>query len=285
MQLVLNPYGSYLSQLPSSAHRTCLALVCSEDGFSLGMPERLMEVLENLELVRRHLLGWKPTWLGYAVNNWRRQVEASLFRDPCLPIPEPVEHENGRDPGLECCHYRELYFSPGICWCLRPAREHPNYLSQLAESFLRWHNENERRSRLHRVGSGRPLPELLSLLTTLDRAILEQASAAPANSIQLGELAVRTACLVDFFSLKTCIDRLQALELLDSCPFITLTWDGRGVHRWTTELDLSRRKKSPLSAPRPGENGVDALAVACEQFRGLLGEPEKCWCGWARSQH
>jgi len=274
-----------LERLNTACLRSCLAVACAEQGYSLGLPVRQMETLEQLDLVRRHLTGWMPTWLGHGVNNWRRQLEASLFRDPTLPVPEPLESENGEQPGAECNHYRELYFLPGICWCLRPARSHPSQLAQLAMEFLAWHNENQRSQRLQSQGSGRNLVKLLPRLHSLDRTILMHLFRRRSETVQLGELAIFYACLVDFFSLKASVDRLHELELLDSRPSLVLTWDGRGVCQWMKEVELSRRRGVVFQEPRPGENGIDPQASACAEFRGLLQDSELCWCGWRRMEH
>lgn len=281
----MNRYKPYLKQLPSAALRSCLALVCCERGYALGLPSKHMESLEDLDLVQKHLLGWKPTWLGHGVNNWRRQLEASLFRDPTLPIPEPVENENGQDLAPECQHYRELYYQPGVCWCLRPARLHPGHLVQLAADFLSWHNENERTRQLQLRGSGRSLAELLPQLTSLERTLLNHATACLERPPTLGELAVRYSCLADFFSLKVALDHLQELELADNRAGLLLTWDGRGLCRWMAESELARQRGFPHSRPAPGENGVDPLPSPCLDFRALLTEPGICWCGWHIMEH
>lgn len=244
-----------------------------------------MELLENLELARRHLLGWKPTWLGFGVFNWQRQVEASLYRDPNQPPPEPRAGENGHDPGPECNAYRELYFMPGICWCLRPAREHSSHLPELALEFLQWHNEIQRSQKLLLEGTGRDLTEMLVQLTTLERSLIRHLWSRERNSIRLGELASRFVCLVDFFTLKMALDHLQELDLVVVQPEIALTWDGRGLARWISEVELGRAGSGYPTVPNPGENGVDLLASPCDHYRELLGEPKRCWCGWGKLEH
>lgn len=285
MSLTTNRFEFLLERLSTAALRGSLAQVCSEGIDARALPKEQMDLLEEMELVRRHLLGWKPTWLGLGVNNWRRQLEASLFRDPVLPVPEPSQYENGHDHAPPCDHYRERYFSPGTCWCLRPPAAHRSYVSRLASEFLTWHNDQIRRKQLQAQGSGRPLRHLLGLLTELEKSVLQYTSIYQSRLPKLGELAIHHACRYDFFSLKLSVDRLQALELLESSPHLATTWDGRGVCQMALELEQIHSHCVLSAEPRPGENGVDPMPEVCGKFRSLLSVPDRCWCGWQFADH
>lgn len=279
----MNSFCHYLDRLPTLALRAHLALLCSQPLYPRGFPSPVMEELEKLGLVRRHREGWRPTWLGYGVNNWHRQLEASLHLEHDHPVPEPRAGENGQELGPACDDYRELTFRTGFCWCARPAGLHPGRLPQLAEKILHWHNQNLGRKGPDSSGSGRSLIGLLAQLTSVERAVLQQAWEHPAG-VQLAELAGHFACLVHFSVLKTAVYQLMQLGLL-SHPELALTWDGRGSVRFMAELQLARQRSKPLDEPRTGENGVDPLHSPCLQFRPLLGQPELCWCGWHQAGH
>lgn len=277
----MNSFCHYLDRLPTQALRANLALLCSQPRYSRGFASEVMADLEKLGLIRQQRSGWQPTWLGYGVNNWHRQLECSLHLDPTPTVPEPREGENGKDLGPECDDFRELFFRPGFCWCTRPAGLHPRHLPKVATDYLRWHNENEG----WKEDSKRCLVSLLAELTSVERAVLEQVGDLAPTGVHVAELAGCFACLIDYSTLKTAVRHLLRLGLLESKPDLILTWDGRGLVRYMTELIFAREQSLPLDDPRPGENGVDPLHSPCPSFRALLSQPDSCWCGWNRESH
>ena len=282
----MNAFCHYLSRLPTPVLRAQLALLCFQPDLTHGFPARQMELLESLGLVSCSPRGWKPTWLGYGVNNWHRHLEASLYMDSLQSLPQPDIGENGRDLGPPCNHFRELYFRRGTCWCARPAGMHPGALPGLAQRLLDWHNQNHRfRPALDARGSGQRLISLLAGCTSIERVVLQQVSIHSGSGVQLAELAGRTACLVEFPDLEAAVERLIQKGLLQYFPYLMPSWDGRGLVRGMAELARARAEAKPLSEPLVGENGVDRSDRVCCQFRALVTKPDLCWCGWPFSRH
>ena len=134
----MNRFSQILEQLPEDNLRNCLARLCDHRGLddreTAGCQ---LERLERLGLALRHLMGWQPTWLAFGVTNWIRQQQAAQGRQP---IPQPRERENGQQEGPPCDEYRELFFRPGTCWCLRPQWQHRDQVAEIALQFLRSQN-------------------------------------------------------------------------------------------------------------------------------------------------
>ena len=277
----MNPYAGLLELLPESRLHLALSSLCLEEaGQCASYLEREFDRLEEMGLARRHLMGWVPTWLGYGVFNWSRQLEAACWRDRDVPVPEPRAQENGEQPGPECNLYREMYFKPGICWCLRRAGEHPSYLPEIAMSMLRHHNQELREKALLQAGQGRPLPQLACQINACEQAVL-LLLADHWEGQSLGELALKLGLVITYFELKEAVDRLLDLELVLGDP-LRASWEGRGVATWLRELRLATGQPTQ---PEPGENGCQPTAQPCSRFRSLVHDSSKCWCGWPRKSH
>jgi len=130
----MNRFSKILNQLPEDSRR-CLERLCDQLGLHHreGV-EHELEQLEQLGLALRHLMGWQPNWLAFGVTNWMRHQQAARGREP---MPQPKGRENGHQEGPDCDEYRELYFRPGTCWCLRPQWQHPGQAAEIALQFLR----------------------------------------------------------------------------------------------------------------------------------------------------
>lgn len=97
-------------------------------------PDTCFFQLQLLGLVlRSENGGWKPTWHGIGVSNWRLQL---LFGERGV-VAEPRDSENGQHLGPDCDIYRPALFSPGYCWCCRPRHQHPSEFVKAAEQLLR----------------------------------------------------------------------------------------------------------------------------------------------------
>lgn len=90
-----------------------------------GKPDVLyrLKPLEVFGLALCHQDFWEPSWMGAGVANWREQL-VHCAGMPMSLIPQPIEGENGRDPGPPCHDFRELYFKADHCWCSRSRLEH-----------------------------------------------------------------------------------------------------------------------------------------------------------------
>lgn len=277
----MNPYAGLLELLPDARLHLALSRLCLEEASCSRACnlERELDRLEEMGLVRRHLMGWVPTWLGYGLFNWNRQLEAASWRDRDVPVPEPRAQENGHQPGPACNLYREMYFLPGICWCLRRAAEHPGHLPEIAMAMLRHHNQELREKVLLQSGQGRPLPQLAGQLNACEQAVL-LLLADQQDGQSLGQLALQLGLVVPYFELKEASDHLLELELVLGDP-LRASWEGRGVANWLRQLRLGSRPANP----EPGENGCEPTARPCSRFRSLLHDVKKCWCGWPRKSH
>jgi len=96
-------------------------------------PDTCLFQLQLLGLVLRSQDGWKPTWHGIGVSNWRVHL---LFAKGDL-VSEPRDSENGHHLGPDCDIYRPTLFSPGYCWCCRPRHAHKSEFLKAAEELLR----------------------------------------------------------------------------------------------------------------------------------------------------
>ncbi len=235
MSRMMNPYAGILELLPDTKLHLALSSLCQDEAREQRARnlEREFDRLEQLGLVRRHLMGWLPTWLGYGVFNWHRQLEAASWMDRDDPVPEPRAEENGHDLGPSCDHFREMYFRPGTCWCLRRAGQHPSYLPEIAMAMLRHHNQEVREQRLLEAGQGRALAPLAEQLTVSEQAVLLLLAEHP-EGLSLGDLALRLGPLIPYFGLKEAADRLVELELAVGDP-LRASWEGRGVAGWLRE--------------------------------------------------
>lgn len=283
LEEAVNCFCYYLDLLPTRSLRAHLALLCAQPGQSLGFAQQPMKALQGLGLVYRHGKGWKPTWLGLGVNNWHRQQEAARHINPVAPLPEPRPGENGQDHGPACTEFRELYFRPGFCWCGRPAALHPRCAPEFALEFLRWHNLSQQSTGPGTAHSQTHPVKRLAHLTSVERAVLQTIWDHP--RIQFAGLVGFFAGLFGYGQIKAALASLVTLKLLLDNPQLLLTWDGRAVVCYLSELDLARAFGLPINPPRPGENGHDRLHHPCQEFRGLLARPATCWCGWPRANH
>lgn len=93
-----------------------------------------LQNLESLGLVVCIDEVWKTTWTGAGVSNWRTQL---LFSEAGQPVAEPIEGENGHQPGPECREYRPALFAPGYCWCCRPRKDHASEVVKAARRLLK----------------------------------------------------------------------------------------------------------------------------------------------------
>lgn len=112
-----------------------------EEGVEPGLvlSELIGEDLATIAVAGENAGDCQPSWLGFGVFNWWRQVE--LCRDIASPT-EPRQGENGqsRPPGRgeACDHYRAVAFAPGYCWCCAHKKHHKGLDPvQAAKSLLR----------------------------------------------------------------------------------------------------------------------------------------------------
>ncbi|MBS2034590.1 hypothetical protein JST97_06370 [bacterium] len=221
-------YSGHNKQVLANHLQLALEHLCQQgDSSHLEME---LHQLEQLGLVRQHLMGWSPTWLGHAVNNWHRQLELAMNLDPEAPIPEPTEAENGEQRVPGCDRYRETYFRPGSCWCLKRRWEHADQAVEIAEEWLSHHNQTRRAECLQLPPlTPRPLSQLRAQIGPLEAAVL-QALTSPKG---LGELSLQLLPLCHYFQLKTAVDRLLELELLLIADnLLQTTWEGRRLASW-----------------------------------------------------
>ena len=277
----MNPYPRLTAVLANEQAQRVLAVLCSGELRCSRKLESELSRLEELELARRHLTGWSPTWLGHGLNNWQRQLDCSLWRDPDGFMPEPSADENGEEVGPLCERFRETYFRPGYCWCRRPRHEHPGQLVEIALSWLRFHTRSLKVERLQHPGTSRSLRELCGALGPMEYAVLRVLH-SPSVALQLGELALKIYPIGGYFQLKEAVDNLLELELLVLVENnLRSSWEGRRVACW-----LSEPRSWTTDEPRPNENGIDPLAQPCELFRPLTRRrPVSCWCGWEFAAH
>lgn len=221
----MNPYTGFVESVLSGQCWLALAQLCQRGEMDRRALVQELEQLERLGLACQHLLGWRPTWLGYGVHNWRLQQEMALCLDPSAVVPEPKQQENGEELGPVCMEFRETYFRPGFCWCRRRRSQHPDQIVEIANQFLQDHNQRLRREMLQRPQPARRPPPPLG---PLEVAVLQAVKDANGSTLSLGELSLKLSPLFGFFALKAAVDRLLELELLVSSELgLDTTWEGR----------------------------------------------------------
>lgn len=263
----------------------CLELTSRYPGQVLAVPEFQVSRLLDLELLQfRDAQGWQPSWWGWAVLNWHRQLREA--RDRRLVPSQPRETENGVHPGPACTEFRALLFSGVLCWCGRLRSEHPDLVAETALRFLGHHERNGRLAHLRFRVSGRSFRDLARELPS---QVCEMLELVEPSGVTLSELFQLQGGRVRFRTVQETMNFLLERDLVffseDNsrwCP----SWDGLGVINFLRERLLHNLLGKPMSRVFSGENGESLMASVCARYRPLLSkESRSCWCGHLSGAH
>lgn len=263
----------------------CLELTCRYPGQVLAVPETPMSRLVDLDLLQfRDAQGWQPSWWGWAVLNWHRQLREA--RDRRLVPSQPRETENGVHPGPACKEFRPLLFSGVFCWCGRLRGEHCDQAPETALRYLAFQNRNRRLGHLRCRVSGRCFRELAKELPSEVCEMLDLLEPQGATLAQISQLLCgRTRFRAVQETMNFLLERDLVFYLEDGlhwCP----SWDGLGVANWLRERVLRNLLGKPMSRVFRGENGETLLPSACGRYRPMLSKASKsCWCGHSSGAH
>lgn len=263
----------------------CLELTCRYPGQVLAVPESQMSRLQDLDLLQyRGPQGWQPSWWGWAVLNWHRQLCEA--RDRRLVPSRPREMENGVHPGPACAKFRPLLFSGVLCWCGRLRSEHPDQAPEIALSFLAYQCRKGRLAHPRFRVSGRSFRDLVRELPAEVRESLDLIEPEGATLAQLFQLLCGR---LRFLAVQETMSFLQERDLVfyhEEALRWHLSWDGLGVVNWLRERVLRNFLGKPMSRVFCGENGETLQPSACDRFRPLLSKGSKsCWCGHLSVAH
>lgn len=263
----------------------CLELTCRYPGQVLAVPESQMSRLQDLDLLQyRDAQGWQPSWWGWAVLNWHRQLREA--RDRRLIPSQPREMENGVHPGPVCGEFRPLLFSGVLCWCGRLRGEHRDQAPETALRFLAFQDRNRRLTQLRFRVSGRSFRDLARELPSevcelLD--LLEPEGTTLAQMFQLLCGRMRFRAVQE--SVTFLLERDLVFSFEDRLRWFP-SWDGLGVINFLRERVLRNCLGKPMPRIFCGENGETLQSSACERYRPLLSKESKsCWCGHLSVAH